>query len=135
MTDTPRFTFAPTLADIEAIAREAFDAIPDLLRSRCADLVIRVEDFPDDDVIAEMELESPFELLGLYQGVSLDRKSVLDQPLAPDMVFLYRSPLLDYWVETGEDLTLLVRHVLIHEIGHHFGFSDPDMEALDAQDD
>jgi predicted Zn-dependent protease with MMP-like domain len=134
---TPRFTLPPSQADMDDIAREAFASIPAVLRDRCADLVIRIEEFPDEDVQEAMELESPFELLGLYHGVSLDQKSLHDLPRGPDMVFLYRSPLLDYWIETSEDLTYLVRHVLIHEIGHHFGFSDEDMEQLEdlADDD
>ncbi len=82
-----------------------------------------------------MQLESPFELLGLYRGVSLDRQSVLDAPNDIDMIFLYRSPILDYWCETGEDLTHIVRHVLIHEIGHHFGFSDDDMWQIEETGD
>ncbi|MCF8479239.1 MAG: metallopeptidase family protein [Rhodospirillum sp.] len=132
---TPRFTTPPTLADMDEIARAAFDSIPPFLRDRCADVVVRIEEFPDEEVQQAMGLENPFELLGLYHGVSLDQKSIHDLPRGPDMVFLYRSPLLDYWIETGEDLTLLVRHVLIHEIGHHFGFSDADMEGLDAMMD
>ncbi|WP_413204670.1 metallopeptidase family protein [Rhodospirillum sp. A1_3_36] len=128
----PRFTTPPTLAEMEEIAQAAFDSIPAFLRDRCADVVVRFEEFPDEDVQEAMGLETPFELLGLYQGVSLDQKSLHDLPREPDMVFLYRSPLLDYWIETGEDLTDLVRHVLIHEIGHHFGFSDEDMERLEG---
>ena len=79
-----------------------------------------------------MKLESPYELLGLYRGVSLDEKSVSESPQDVDMIFLYRAPLLDYWCETGEDLSHLIRHVLIHEIGHHFGFSDADMEKIES---
>ena len=79
-----------------------------------------------------MKLESPYELLGLYRGVSLDEKSVSESPQDVDMIFLYRTPLLDYWCETGEDLSHLIRHVLIHEIGHHFGFSDADMEKIES---
>ena len=93
---------------------------------------MRVEEFPDEETEREMELESPFDLMGLYRGVSLDRQSVHDLPREPNMIFLYRRPLLDYWCETGEDLAHLVRHVMIHEMGHHFGFSDADMEAIEA---
>ncbi|MCG8692775.1 MAG: metallopeptidase family protein [Minwuiales bacterium] len=131
MTDT-RDT-APTVEQIEALAEEALLTIPAALRQHVTNLLIRVDDFPDDETVVEMELESPFDLLGLYRGVSLDRKSVQDSGAEPDMVFLYRRPLLDYWCETGESLAHLVRHVLIHEIGHHFGFSDDDMDAIEAQ--
>ncbi len=124
---------APTIADIEALARRAFGQIPARLRRHATDVVVRVEEFPDAEVEREMALESPFDLLGLYQGVSLDQQSLADTLPRLDMVFLYRRPLLDYWCETGESLSHLVRHVLIHEIGHHFGFSDADMEALEAE--
>jgi len=131
----PAFTTAPSLADVDALARAALETIPEPMRGMTDGLVIRVEELPDQSVCAEMELESPFDLLGLYQGVALPFKSVADTPEAPDMVFLYRAPILDYWCETGEDLTHVIRHVLIHEIGHHFGFSDDDMEALEAAAD
>jgi len=124
---------APDLAELEAIAHEALRAIPDELRRHVQNVVIRVEEFPDEDTEREMGLESPFDLLGLYRGVSLDRKSVADAPTDVDMIFLYRRPILDYWCETGEDLAHVVRHVLIHEIGHHFGFSDEDMERIEAE--
>ncbi len=122
---------APTVAEIEALAERALATIPKRLRRHVTNLLIRVDEFPDDDVLAEMDLESAYDLLGLYQGVSMDQKGVLDTPAGPDMVFLYRGPLLNYWCETGESLSHLVRHVLIHEIGHHFGFSDADMTALE----
>jgi predicted Zn-dependent protease with MMP-like domain len=125
----PPHSVPPTLYDLETIAQAAFAEIPAELRSYAADIIIRVEDFPDEDVEQEMELESPFDLLGLYRGVSLADTSFSET--APrsdvDMIFLYRRPLLDYWCETGEDLSGLVKHVLIHEIGHHFGLSDDDM--------
>lgn len=125
---------APSAADIESLARDALGSIPAALRRMVADVVIRVEEFPDDDVIKEMALPSPFDLLGLYQGVSLDRKSMMDTPEQVDIILLYRRPLLDYWCESGDRLAHLVRHVLIHEIGHHFGFSDAEMEAIEADD-
>lgn len=121
----------PSLADLEAMAREQLAAIPPELRQHLGGLVIRVDDFPDEETMEEMDLESPFDLLGLYRGVDLLQRSVSDQPQALDMVYLYRRPLLDYWCETEEDLTRIVRHVLIHEIGHHFGFSDDDMERIE----
>jgi len=135
MTETRRFTTAPTLEEIEAIAEDALAAIPVPLLRHVGNVVIRVEEFPDEETEAEMELESPFDLLGLYRGVDLTRKSVHDLPTDVDMIFLYRRPMLDYWVESGEDLPHIVRHVLIHEIGHHFGFSDDDMEALEQAAD
>ena len=99
------------------------------------DIVFRVDEFPTDEVLDELELESPFDLMGLYQGVDLARKSVADPAPEPDMIFLYRRPILDYWCETGEDLAHLVAHVVIHEIGHHWGLSDEDMERIEAEAD
>jgi predicted Zn-dependent protease with MMP-like domain len=131
----PVYTTAPTLEDIEQLAREALRTIPPELLRHVGGVVIRVDEFPDEETEREMGLESPFDLLGLYRGVDLTRRSVSDPPLGPDMIFLYRRPLLDYWCEEGEDLAHLVRHVLIHEIGHHFGLSDADMEALEAAAD
>lgn len=122
----------PDLADIESLARAALETIPDILRSKVSDVVIRVDDFPDADTHREMGLQNPFELLGLYRGVPFGEQSVSHTPQGPDMIFLYRRPLLDYWCESDEDLTDLVRHVLIHEIGHHFGFSDEEMAKIEA---
>ena len=124
---------APTLADIEALAQRALATIPERLKRHVGAVVIRVDEFPDEDTEREMELESPFEILGLYHGVGMPYKSVSDPRPAIDMIFLYRRPILDHWCETGEDLYHVVRHVLIHEIGHHFGFSDDDMERLEAE--
>ena len=124
---------APTLDDLEELARAALAIIPEALRVHVRDVIMRVEEFPDADVEREMELETPFDLLGLYRGVSMAERSVNEVSHEPDMIFLYRRPLLDYWCETGESLAHLIRHVLIHEIGHHFGFSDADMEALEAE--
>ncbi len=123
----------PDLAGIETLARAALSTLPDELSSRVGDVVIRVDDFPDVETEREMGLESPFDLLGLYRGVSLDRKSITETPDDIDMIFLYRRPILDYWCETGEDLHHVVRHVLIHEIGHHFGLSDADMERIENE--
>ncbi|SMH56168.1 Predicted Zn-dependent protease, minimal metalloprotease (MMP)-like domain [Azospirillum lipoferum] len=127
-------TVPPTVEDLERMAEDALDTIPAELLAPVGNLVIHVEDFPDEDTEREMELESPFDLLGLYRGVDMTRQSVADLRGGPDMVFLYRRPILDYWCETGEELPAIVRHVLIHEIGHHFGFSDDDMERLEAME-
>ncbi len=126
---------APSVAEIEALAERTLATIPERLRRHVTNLLIRVDEFAADDVLAELAIENAYDLLGLYQGVSMDQKSVLDTPAGPDMVFLYRGPLLLYWCETGESLSHLVRHVLIHEIGHHFGFSDADMTALEQTGD
>ncbi len=127
------FTVPPGLAEMETMARAALKTIPEKLRRHVRGVAIRIEEFPDAETEREMGLESPFDLLGLYRGVSLDRKSVSDTPADVDMIFLYRRPILDYWCETGEDLTHIIRHVLIHEIGHHFGLSDEDMERIEEQ--
>jgi predicted Zn-dependent protease with MMP-like domain len=123
----------PSLADFEVMAAAAWERIQPEFREVCGDLVIRVEDFALDEVLDELDIESPFDLMGLYQGLSLDKKSVLDAPREPDMVFLYRRAILDYWTESGEMLGDIITHVLIHEIGHHFGFSDDDMEDIEEQ--
>ena len=123
--------YPPGLDDIEALALAALETIPDPLRQHIDGVVIRVEDFPDEEICRAMELESPFDLLGLYSGVSLDHEEAVAVRQDVNMIFLYRRPILDYWSETTEELGHLVRHVMIHEIGHHFGFSDDDMEALE----
>ncbi|HTV45218.1 MAG TPA: metallopeptidase family protein [Stellaceae bacterium] len=123
---------APSLAEIEGLARQALATIPRRLRRHLGAVVIRVEEFPDQATEREMGLDSPFDILGLYRGVAMPNKSVSDPLPHMDMIFLYRRPILDYWCETGEDLAHLVRHVLIHEIGHHFGFSDADMARIEA---
>jgi predicted Zn-dependent protease with MMP-like domain len=128
-----RYTAPPSLEDMEAMAAEAFATIPKDLRQNVANVVIQIADFPDDEILRDMDLETPFDLLGLYQGVDLARKSVADTAQHMDMVFLYRRPILEYWCETGEDLKHVIRHVLIHEIGHHFGLSDEDMERIEAE--
>ena len=125
----------PSLADLEELAQRALDTIPHRLKRHLGPVVIRVEEFPDEDTEEAMGLDSPFDILGLYRGVALPLKSINDPRPDLDMVFLYRRPILDYWCETGEDLVRVVRHVLIHEIGHHFGFSDEDMERLEAEAD
>ena len=129
--DRWRGATAPTLAEIEALARDAYARLPEQFRAMCQDLVIRVEDFPTEEVVESMQLESEFDLLGLFQGVGLPFQSgTMPQPM-PNVIWLYRRPILDYWAEHDETLGAIVRHVLVHEIGHHFGFSDEDMEAIE----
>jgi predicted Zn-dependent protease with MMP-like domain len=125
---------APTADEIADLADRALATIPEALRRPLGPVVIHVDEFPDEETEAEMELESPFDILGLYRGVALPLKSVSDPRPQQDMIFLYRRPILDFWCETGDDLLAVVRHVLIHEIGHHFGFSDEDMERLEGED-
>jgi predicted Zn-dependent protease with MMP-like domain len=124
---------APSLDDIAALAEAAFAALPERFRRLAGEVVFRVDDFADDDVLASVGLEDPFELTGLYQGVDLARRSVLDPAPEPARIFLYRRPILDEWAERG-DVALgdLVAHVLVHEIGHHFGLSDADIDAIEA---
>ena len=130
-----RSQLPPTLDDITAIGRAALASIPEELRRHVGTVPIVVEEFPDERTEIDMELETPFDMLGLYRGVSLSRKSVLDVSTDMDMIFLFRRPILDYWCETGEDLADVVRNVLIHEIGHHFGLSDEDMDRLEDEAD
>jgi predicted Zn-dependent protease with MMP-like domain len=121
----------PSLADLEALAKRALAGLPRRFTDLLGPVVIRVDEFPDAETEAAMRLDSPFDLLGLYRGVALPLKSVSDPRPDIDMIFLYRRPILDYWCESGEDLFAVVRHVLIHEIGHHFGFSDADMHRIE----
>jgi len=123
---------APTLADIEALAQAAVERLPLLFRQHLASLILRVEDFPDSEVMADMALETPWDLLGLYWGRPVGLKGDEPSGALPDMIFLYRRPLLDLWAEGEESLEGLVTHVLVHEVGHHFGLSDDDMEAIEA---
>jgi predicted Zn-dependent protease with MMP-like domain len=132
--DTMTEHLPPSLADLEELAQRALDTIPFRLKQHLGAVVIRVEEFPDEETEEAMGLESPFDILGLYRGVALPHKSISDPRPDLDMVFLYRRPILDYWCETGDDLMRVVRHVLIHEIGHHFGFSDEDMTRIEAED-
>lgn len=125
-------TTAPSLAEIEEMAQQALRAIPAELRKFLRPVVIRIDEFPDEDMEMEMGLESPFDLLGLYRGVSLPLQETGMIRDDVDMIFLFRRPILDYWCETGEDIRDIVRHVLVHEIGHHFGFSDEDMERIEG---
>ena len=134
-TRRPTFTTPPDIIDIEALAERALAAIPARLRQHVAGVGIRVEELPDDATLDELGIESPWDLTGLYHGTPLNRRSVDDVARMPDLIFLYRQPILAEWIETGEDLPRLVASVLVHEIGHHFGFSDEDIEALEQEMD
>ena len=123
---------APSISTFESLAMEAYSHLPEEFRALTHDLIILIEDFPDDDVFEDMALETPFDLLGLFEGRGISERFTVETGEMPNRITLYRRPILDYWCESGEDLAHLVRHVLIHEIGHHFGFSDDDMEAIEA---
>ncbi len=122
---------APSLAELEVLAAEVFRHLPRKFRNLCADLVIQVDDFPRDEVLDEMGVESEFDLLGLFQGVGLPFRSESAPIQMPNMIWLYRRPIIDYWAEHDETLGAIVKHVLVHEIGHHFGLSDADMAAIE----
>jgi predicted Zn-dependent protease with MMP-like domain len=125
---------SPSLAEFEQLADAAFAALPAEFRRLCDGVTIRVEDFPDDETLREMGVSSPFDLLGLFRGIGLAQgAATLETGQLPNMIWLYRRPILDYWAEHDETLGHLVTHVLIHEIGHHFGLSDADMEAIEAR--
>lgn len=124
---------APSLDDFAALARAAFDALPEPFRSLAGDVVIRVDDFADEETLAMMEMEDPFELTGLYHGVDVGRRDEMGPAAEPSRIFLYRRPILDEWAERGDvALGELIAHVLIHEIGHHFGLTDDDIDEIEA---
>jgi predicted Zn-dependent protease with MMP-like domain len=122
---------APSLAELEILAGEVFRHLPKRFRDLCSSLVIQVDDFPSREVLRVMHAESEFDLLGLFQGVGLPFRSESAPVQMPNMIWLYRRPILDYWAEHDEALGAIVKHVLVHEIGHHFGLSDADMHAIE----
>jgi predicted Zn-dependent protease with MMP-like domain len=127
---------APSLADFEELAEAAYARLPARFRRLCDHVVIRVEDFPSEDVIVEMDLEGPFDILGLFTGVGLPQDgAVAETGRLPNMIHLYRRPILDYWAEHKETLGAIIIHVLVHEIGHHFGLSDDDMRRIESESD
>ncbi|MBX9702270.1 MAG: metallopeptidase family protein [Acetobacteraceae bacterium] len=128
-----RHTTPPSLDDLVEMAEAALAAIPESLREAVRGAAIIVEETPDDETLAEMGIENPWDLTGLYRGTALTHKSLADVPDGPDMILLYREPILLEWIETGEDLFRLVRNVLIHEIGHHFGLSEEDIDRLEGE--
>ncbi len=123
---------APALEDIERLAEKAVASLPEVYRAAAAAVTVRVVDFAPDTLLDEMDLTDPFELSGLYEGTPLTEKSVMDQPLGPDLIWLFRRPILDEWTERG-DVTLgeLVTHVMVHELAHHFGWSDDQIAQID----
>lgn len=123
---------APDAALIEQLALDAVAALPEPYRAAATAIVLRIEDFPPDDILQAMDIESPFDLTGLYEGIPLTEKSVLDQPQQPDMIWLFRRAILDEWLERGDvGLGDLVTHVMVHELAHHFGWSDDDIASID----
>ena len=128
-----RFGTAPGAADIEAIARASLDRLPEPFQSHLKAVVLTVEEFADDATLAEMGIDDPFELTGLYHGLPIGEKSIELSGTLPDRITLYRRPILDEWAAEGETLEHLVHHILVHEVGHHFGLSDEDMHRLEEQ--
>jgi predicted Zn-dependent protease with MMP-like domain len=128
---TWRMVKAPSLVELEVLADTAFQRLPEKFRALCEGLIIRVEDFPTDEVLDEMGAQTEFDLLGLFQGVGLPFRSESAPTHMPNMVWLYRRPILDYWAEHEETLGAIITHVLVHEIGHHFGLSDDDMAVIE----
>ena len=126
---------SPSLADIEALAAEAYGRLPEHFRGLCEGLIIKVEEFPTEEVVVQMNLDTEFDLLGLFQGLGLPFLAETSTGQLPNMIWLYRRPILDYWAEHEESLGAIVTHVLVHEIGHHFGLSDDDMAAIEAAAD
>lgn len=128
----PQPPVTPSLDDIEALARTAFAGLPEEFRALTGDVVFMVRDFPDRDTLADLDIEDRYELLGLFHGAPFSAHAANAAGPDPTMIFLYRKPILRYWRDTGEELSAIVRNVLIHEIGHHFGLSDEDMDAIEA---
>jgi predicted Zn-dependent protease with MMP-like domain len=124
---------APSLAEIEVLAEQAFRRLPAHFRARCEGLVFHVEDIPTDEVLNSMGMQSELDLMGLFHGVGLPFQSDSAPVQMPNMIWLYRVPILLYWAEHEETLGSVITHVLVHEIGHHFGLSDADMEAIETQ--
>jgi predicted Zn-dependent protease with MMP-like domain len=132
MTSSVPDLFAPDLALIERLAQQAIQALPDPFREAACQIILRIEDFAPEEVIEAMDLNDPFELTGLYDGTPLTERSVMDQPTHPDVIWLFRRPILDEWADRGNvGLAELVTHVLVHEVAHHFGWSDDQIAAID----
>jgi predicted Zn-dependent protease with MMP-like domain len=126
-----RQTFAPDAAALERLGEEAIAKLPAPFREHLVDVVLRVDEFADDEVLGQLGIEDPFDLTGLYSGRPIGERSSMISGELPAMIHLYRRPLLDEWVETGVSLEDLITHVIVHEVGHHFGFSDEEMHAIE----
>ena len=132
MTHPAPDSIAPSLAFMEQLAHEAVATLPAPFREPATHVRLRIEDFPTDELLEALDLTDPFELTGLYEGTPLTEKSVMDQPTGPDTVWLFRRPILDEWAERGDvSIGDLVTHVVVHELAHHFGWSDEDIAAID----
>ena len=132
---TRTFGLPPSAAAIEALALAALTRLPAQFAAHLGEVVVRVEDFADEETLAALGIEDPFDLTGLYEGVPLGEKSISTSGALPDRIRLFREPILDEWLARGDEtLEHLVAHVLVHEVGHHFGLSDEDMHALEDED-
>lgn len=123
---------SPSLARFEAMAKEAFQVLPEPFRDLCGDTIMQVAEFPDGTALASLGLQSPFDLLGLFEGIGMAQSGLTQTGQEPNRIWLFRRPILDYWAEHDETLGAIINHVLVHEIGHHFGLSDEDMETIEA---
>ena len=128
-----RFDRPPSAEEIEAIAREAMGRLPEPFAGHLADVVLQVDEFADDALLAEMGIEHPLDLTGVYEGIPIGQRSVELSGTLPDRIRLFRQPILAEWCEEGEEFNHLIRHIVIHEVGHHFGLSDEDMHALEER--
>ena len=133
LTMSERQTFAPDAAAIERLAEDAIARMPEEFRRHLEGVVLRIDDFAEDEVLDQLGIEDPFDLTGLYTGRPIGQQSSMLSGELPAMIHLYRRPLLDEWVETGVSLEDLITHVIVHEAGHHFGFSDAEMHAIEDQ--
>ena len=132
MTNPSPDSIAPSLALLEQLAHEAISTLPEPVREPATHIRLRIEEFPDEDILDELQIDDPFELTGLYDGIPLTEKSTADQVIKPDVIWLFRRPILDEWCERGDvSIQELVSHVVVHELAHHFGWSDEDIANID----
>ena len=132
MTNPAPETIAPSLELFEQLAHEAIATLPEPWRTPATQVVLRIEDFPADEMLEAMDLHDAFELTGLYEGIPLTEKSTADQPTHPDLIWLFRRPILDEWCERGDvSIGELITHVVIHELAHHFGWTDAEIAEID----